>query len=61
MENIRKGFPQVPQSVTNPNVKGDFALDRNEALSFIEFIKVIKETFEPSTLQDFYLFLAQHL
>jgi len=56
MENIRKGFPQVPQSVTNPNVKSDFALDRNEALSFIEFIKVTKENFEPNTLQDFYTY-----
>ena len=56
MENIRKGFPQVPQSVTNPNVKSDFALDRNEALSFIDFIKVVKESFEPNTLQDFYAY-----
>ena len=56
MENIRKGFPQVPQSVINPNVQDDFALDRNEALSFIDFIKVVKENFEPNTLQDFYAY-----
>ena len=56
MENIRKGFPQVPQSVTNPNVRSEFALDRNEALSFISFIKVVKENFDPDTLQDFYTY-----
>ncbi len=54
MESIRKGFPLVPQSITNPNVRDENALDKNEALSFIDFIKVVKVSFEPDTLQSYY-------
>jgi hypothetical protein len=56
MESVQKGFPLVPQSITNPNVERENALDRNQALSFIEFIKVVKVTFEPDTLQSYYTF-----
>ena len=54
MENVIKGYPEVPQSITNSNVVDTNALDRNQAFSLIEFIKVVKVSYEPDTLQDFY-------
>jgi len=54
MESVQKGFPPVPQSITNPNVERENALDRNQALSFIDFMKVVKVSFEPDTLQNYY-------
>jgi len=54
MENVIKGYPEVPQSITNNNVLDANALDRNQAFSFIQFIKVIKISYEPDTLQDYY-------
>ena len=54
MESVRKGFPLVPQSITNPNVRSENALDLNQAFSFIDFIKVVKVSFEPDTLQAYY-------
>ena len=54
MENVIKGYPEVPQSITNSNVVGTNALDRNQAFSLIEFIKVVKVSYEPSTVQEYY-------
>lgn len=54
MENVIKGYPEVPQSITNSNVLDSNALDRNQAFSLIEFIKVVKVDYEPETLQDYY-------
>jgi len=54
MENVIKGYPEVPQSITNNNVLDANALDRNQAFSLIQFIKVVKISYEPDTLQDYY-------
>ena len=54
MESVRKGFPPVSQSITNPNVNEENALDKNQVFSFIDFMKVVKVTFEPDTLQEYY-------
>jgi len=54
MENVIKGYPKVPQSITNSNVVYSNALDRNQAFSLIEFIKVVKVDYEPNTLQEYY-------
>ena len=54
MENVIKGYPEVPQSITNNNVLVANALDRNQAFSLIQFIKVVKLSYEPDTLQDYY-------
>ena len=54
MENVIKGYPEVPQSVTNSNVLDSNALDRNQAFSLIEFIKTVQVDYEPDTLQGYY-------
>ena len=54
MENVIKGYPEVPQSITNSNVLDSNALDRNQAFSLIEFIKVVQVNYRPDTLQDYY-------
>ena len=54
MENVIKGYPEVPQSITNNNVVAENALDRNQAFSFLEFMKVVNVTYEPKTLQEYY-------
>ncbi len=54
MENVIKGYPEVPQSITNSNVVGSNALDRNQAFSLIEFIKVVKVDYDPDTLRVLY-------
>ena len=53
MENVIKGYPEVPQSITNNNVLEVNALDRNQAFSVIEFIKVVNVSYEPATLQEY--------
>ena len=54
MENVIKGYPEVPQSITNSNVLDSNALDRNQAFSLIEFIKVVQVNYRPDTLQEYY-------
>ena len=54
MENVIKGYPEVPQSITNNNVLEVNALDRNQAFSLLEFIKVVNASYEPATLQEYY-------
>lgn len=53
---LQLGFPDVPQSITNPNVKSLDALDNNNPMSFLTFIKIIKVSFEPDSLQEYYNF-----
>jgi hypothetical protein len=53
---IQLGFPDVPKSVTNPYVNIKDVLDKDEPLSFLEFIKLINVSFEPDTLQNYYTF-----
>lgn len=48
------GYPDIPKSITNINVKPQDALDFNEPMSFILFIKTISTSFEPSNLQKYY-------
>jgi hypothetical protein len=54
MENVIKGYPDVPQSITNRNVLDSNALDRNQAFSLIEFIKTVDVDYAPITLQGYY-------
>lgn len=54
MEEVIQGYPAVNKSITNPNVKRENALDRNTAFSFLEFIKNVPQTYEPSDLQNYY-------
>jgi hypothetical protein len=54
MEEIIQGYPEVNLSVTNPNVRRENALDRNRPFTFLEFIEDVRETYEPSDLQNFY-------
>jgi hypothetical protein len=53
---IQLGYPDVPKSITNPNVKLHDALDVDGPISFLEFIKTINTSFEPDTLQKYYNF-----
>ena len=54
MEEIIQGYPEVSLSITNPDVRRENALDRNSPFSFLDFIKNVRETYEPSDLQNFY-------
>lgn len=51
---LQLGFPQIPKSITNPNVNKKDALDTSGPLSFLTFIKLINVSFEPDSLQDYY-------
>lgn len=52
--NLQYGYPQVPKSITNPNVLEQNALDLGAPMSFLLFIKTISVSFEPEILQSFY-------
>tara|TARA_R100001509_G_scaffold110288_1_gene66017 strand:+ start:811 stop:3678 length:2868 start_codon:yes stop_codon:yes gene_type:complete len=54
MDNITTGFPNVNQSITNPNVNSDEALDKFAPYSFIKFIETVSESYKPETLTAFY-------
>ena len=41
MDNITTGFPNVNQSITNPNVNSDEALDKFTPYTFIQFINML--------------------
>lgn len=51
---IQLGYPEVPRSITNPSVKDINALDVNNPLSFLEFIKNISVSYDPDSLQSYY-------
>ena len=48
------GFPDIPKSVTNPNTLKNDALDVGGPMGFLSFIKIIKDSFSPESLQDYY-------
>mgnify|MGYP003664094820 CR=1 FL=1 len=50
------GFPDVPKSITNPNVFERDALDVGSPMQLLTFIKNINVTFEPDTIQKYYNF-----
>lgn len=53
---IQLGYPDVPKSITNPNVNSQNALDKDSPMSFLTFIKTISVSFEPDSLQTYYNF-----
>lgn len=56
---LQLGFPDVPKSITNPYVQRKDALDVNDPLSFLTFIKIINVSFEPDSLQEYYSFYVK--
>lgn len=53
---LQLGYPDIPKSITNPNVKRQDALDISNPLPFLTFIKIISVSFEPDSLQSYYNF-----
>lgn len=51
---LQYGYPQVPKSITNPQVYEKDALDNVSPMSFLAFIKNIALSLEPQVLQVFY-------
>jgi hypothetical protein len=51
---LQYGYPEVPKSITNPNVSEINALDVNGPMSFLLFIKTVTISFEPEILQTYY-------
>jgi hypothetical protein len=51
---LQYGYPEVPKSITNPNVSEINALDVNGPMSFLLFIKTVTISFEPEILQNYY-------
>tara|TARA_R100001163_G_scaffold1159_1_gene1702 strand:- start:572 stop:3565 length:2994 start_codon:yes stop_codon:yes gene_type:complete len=54
MDTIVTGYPQVDLSITNPNVSRNDALDKFTPYSFVQFIEVVSESYQPETLTQFY-------
>tara|TARA_R110002020_G_scaffold278012_4_gene493426 strand:- start:6702 stop:9596 length:2895 start_codon:yes stop_codon:yes gene_type:complete len=54
MDNIVTGFPNIPLSITNPDVSERDALDKFAPFKFVEFIKSVTEDYDPDTLAAFY-------
>jgi hypothetical protein len=50
------GFPNVPKSITNPNILKKDALDVGGPMSFLTFIKIISDSYSPESLQSYYNF-----
>lgn len=53
---LQLGYPDIPKSITNPNVRRQDALDSGNPFSFLQFIKIIIVSFEPDTLKEYYNF-----
>ncbi len=51
---LQLGYPDVPKSITNPNVAKQYTLDMSDPMSFLTFIKTINVSFEPDVLQNYY-------
>jgi hypothetical protein len=51
---LQLGYPDIPKSITNPNVQKRDALDVGEPMTFLTFIKIINESFSPNSLQEYY-------
>ena len=54
MDNIVTGFPNIPLSITNPNVSKQDAVDKFAPFNFIDFIKSITQEYDPDTLAAYY-------
>ena len=54
MDSIVQGFPNVSLSITNPNVSNNDALDKFRPFTFLEFIRIVSQTYQPETLTEFY-------
>ncbi len=54
MSTSQSGFPDVPKSITNPNVDTKFALDTGGPFSFLDFIKIISVTYNSEKVQEYY-------
>ena len=54
MDNIVTGFPNIPLSITNPNVRDRDALDKFAPYTFVDFIKSVSESYDPDSLAGFY-------
>ena len=54
MDNIVTGFPNIPLSITNPDVNTRDALDKFAPFNFIQFIKSVTEDYDPDTLAEYY-------
>jgi hypothetical protein len=52
--NVQFGYPDIPKSITNKNVQAQYALDVDNPMSFVLFIKTISNSFEPTDLQKYY-------
>lgn len=53
---LQLGYPDIPKSITNPNVNKKDALDLDGPMPFLTFIKTISVSFEPDSLQNYYNF-----
>lgn len=53
-KSLQLGYPDVPRSITNPNVDIKNAIDIDSPMSFLEFIKNINISLEPETTQEYY-------
>jgi hypothetical protein len=51
---LQLGYPDIPKSITNPNVNRVDVVDFEDPMSFIYFIKIISVSFEPDSLQEYY-------
>ena len=51
---LQLGYPDIPLSITNPNVNINDALDNGNPMPFLTFIKLTAISFEPDTLQAYY-------
>lgn len=49
------GFPEILKSITNPNVRNVDAIDSIDPMSFLTFIKMVSVSFQPDTLQRYYI------
>ena len=56
---LQLGYPSVPLSITNPDVSRQDAIDIGYPMAFLEFIKIIKISFEPEVLQKYYNFYVK--
>lgn len=56
---LQLGYPDVPKSITNPNVRKENALDVFDPIPFLTFIKIINVTFEPDSVKHYYSFYVK--
>lgn len=54
MSLISSGFPNIPNSITNPLVDIKNALDTQNPFSLLDFIKSIDSSYDANTIQNYY-------